>query len=254
MTEQAAVQAWDAFVECLDADVAVVLDRAATMADEGLLVKPAAGVLKHLPGRHDQSTHTPKRYAKGGGAHEIVVLRGAGTGGREGLGTFIGDTKVILDRTGDYEEAQRQAQRIAAVLEKVPPEYVDGIKRIDAHAGGFPPGSMTYVDGMDEIWIQDAGRTKEGADFEHSLMHEIGHRVQLKVDTHSFQEFEKAGYKKHFKPLLIASGNAEFIPNYKKDRHAGETFAESFAWYQTQPDELQSQFPELYTFWDGRIR
>jgi len=151
----------------------------------------------------------------------------------------------------DKKVAMENAKDIDAALSKVPPEHIKGMNNLYVTGGGFL-GSAIYIPpnpktgrASDEIMLMDGWLEKKSSDRQQSLLHEVGHRVQLVIDKKSFSEFERQGLDKYFNDIT----DAKFAKNYKRNHHASETFAESYARYL-----MNTEQPEpLNKFWSDRL-
>ena len=188
-----------------------------------------------------------------GGGSEISMQQGLSGISAKSFGqlNYRGIKVVSFNNTGNKKAAEQNATDIHNALSKVPERYVSGMHALYVTGGDQVFGSASYIPVAkqrgyvsDEIMLLDGWIKKSSADREQTLLHEVGHRIQLTVEPKWFKEFKAAGLDKYFNDVT----DPEFAKNYPKAQHAGETFAESFARHATgakQPEALNE-------FWKGR--
>jgi hypothetical protein len=132
-----------------------------------------------------------------------------------------------------------------------PLHYLDGLNRL-TFVRDFDQWNGAYLPATDEIEIQDKFHRKTFADKLQTLLHEAGHRGQMRVDKPAFTRFKLLGLSK--RSSFLAMANQVHQEDYRKNGiepsiMADEIFAESYARFSLGMDMPK----ELRTFWTERV-
>jgi hypothetical protein len=161
----------------------------------------------------------------------------------------VDGVRIIGAHNNNEELANQHVDRFQEAVKGITPEHYQNMTVNFMHESDFPMGSMAYIAAGDQIWIFDQGLQKDAAGFRSALTHEIGHRQHVEQNPGGFRRFKKAGHgsTSDFKKITShwTPGSQK---NYKKGRHAGETFAEAYSQFHVAPEKLKANFPEIYDF------
>jgi hypothetical protein len=132
-----------------------------------------------------------------------------------------------------------------------PLHYLDGLTRLTL-IRDFDKWNGAYLPDGDAIEIQDKFHRKEFHDKVQTLLHEAGHRGQMKVDKATFARFKALGLSK--RSSFLAMANKVHQEDYRKNGiessiMADEIYAESYARFSLGMDMPE----ELRTFWTERV-
>lgn len=150
-----------------------------------------------------------------------------------------------LDSYREFPEAWQQAKSID------PMRYLQGLKKL-TFLSDPDKWNAAYLPDSDTIEIQGKFHRKTFLDKVQTLLHEGGHRGQMKVDVPAFEEFNRRKLNKLSSFLAMANKvhQEDYRENGIDEKVRGdEVFAESYARFALglpMPDELKS-------FWTERV-
>jgi hypothetical protein len=144
----------------------------------------------------------------------------------------------------EFVEAWAQAKSID------PLRYLAGLTKL-MFTRDFDQWNAAYLTEPDEIQIQGKFHNKTFMDKVQTLLHEAGHRGQMKVDKPAFAKFKTLGLSK--RSSFLAMANQVHQEAYRKNgiepgELADEVFAESYARFSLGMDMPE----ELREFWTER--
>lgn len=164
---------------------------------------------------------------------------------------YRGIKNISFAPTGTTDQAiiSENKKIIDETLDLLPPSAYADLNALYVTNGTFGPlGAAFYAKPnadrryvSDEIvtnqpWIEKSSENRKA-----TLLHEFGHRMQLKTHKPLFAQFKRdVTVADHAKTLL-----GQYYKNYPKATLAGEVFAESFALFKTG----QPLATELQAFW-----
>jgi hypothetical protein len=145
----------------------------------------------------------------------------------------------------EFVAAWTQAKRID------PLRYLDGLKQL-TFARDFDQWNAAYLPETDTVEVQDKFHAKTFTDKLQTLLHEAGHRGQMRVDKETFVAFKAAGLVK--RSNFLAMANQVHQEDYRKNGiepsvMADEIYAESYARFSLGMDMPE----EIRAFWTKRV-
>lgn len=150
-----------------------------------------------------------------------------------------------VDSYKEFPEAWAQAASID------PLHYLKGLKKI-SFVGDPDKWNADYDPDNDTITIRNKFHKKTFMDKIQTLLHEAGHRGQMKVDAPTFQAMKKSGLitRQNFLAMANQVHKEDYRENGIEDEVlADEVFGESYARF-----ALGMEMPEgLRKFWEARV-
>lgn len=150
-----------------------------------------------------------------------------------------------IDSYREFPQAWAQAQSID------PLRYLRGLTKL-TFVGDPDKWNASYSPGSDEITIQNKFHKKTFNDKIQTLLHEAGHRGQMRLDVATFKDMKASGLitVSNFLAMANQAHQNDYKENGISDAElADEVFAESYARYALGMDMPAG----LRAFWSERV-